>query len=158
GLNRYLTAIDDAVRSNYFPYGISGVMLGAALVFFAFIGFDSISTHSEEAVKPQRDVPIGILASLFVCTLLYIAVSLVITGMQPSPETDRDAAVPPASRSRAEEETNNRLLHASAGLIAAGGLAGMTSVILITLLSQARIFLAMARDRLLPPGVFGVVH
>ena len=57
--------------SNFMPYGISGVMVGAALVFFAFIGFDSISTHSEEAIKPQRDVPIGIIASLGLCTLLY---------------------------------------------------------------------------------------
>lgn len=157
GMNQYLTAIDDSVRSNYFPYGLSGVMLGAALVFFAFIGFDSISTHSEEAIRPQRDVPFGIIASLIVCTVLYIAVSLVITGMQPYPFIDRDAAVASAFRLRAEE-TNSSLLHASAGLIAAGGLAGMTSVILITLLSQARIFLAMARDHLLPPAIFGVVH
>jgi amino acid transporter len=158
GLNKHLAAIDDSVRSNYFPYGLSGVMLGAALVFFAFIGFDSISTHSEEAVRPQRDVPIGIIASLVICTLLYIGVSLVITGMQPYPEIDKDAAVASAFRFRAEEEQNPGLLRASAGLIAAGGLAGMTSVILITLLSQARIFLAMARDRLLPTGVFGAVH
>jgi amino acid transporter len=158
GLNKYLTAIDDSVRSRYFPYGFSGVMLGAALVFFAFIGFDSISTHSEEAIRPQRDVPIGIIASLCVCTILYIAVSLVITGMQPYPFIDRDAAVASAFRIRSEEGNTNGLLRASAGLIAAGGLAGMTSVILITLLSQARIFLAMARDQLLPPAIFGAVH
>ena len=145
-------------RSNYFPYGLSGIMLGASLVFFAFIGFDSISTHSEEAIKPQRDVPIGILASLFVCTVLYIAVSAVITGMEPYPEIDADAAVASAFRQLAEAEGGNTLLQASAGLIAAGGLAGMTSVLLITFLSQARIFLAMARDRLLPPSVFGAVH
>jgi APA family basic amino acid/polyamine antiporter len=157
GLNKSLARIDDATRSNFFPYGFSGVMVGAALVFFAFIGFDSISTHSEEAIKPQRDVPIGIIASLVVCTILYIAVSAVITGMQPYPDIDIEAAVASAFRQRAEA-TDSRLLHASAGLIAAGGLAGMTSVILITLLSQARIFLAMARDHLLPPSIFGVVH
>lgn len=158
GINKWLTPIDDSVRGNYFPYGLSGVMLGASLVFFAFIGFDSISTHSEEAIKPQRDVPFGILASLFLCTLLYIAVSAIITGMQPYPQIDPDAAVASAFRIRSEQDNNNTLLRASAGLIAAGGLAGMTSVLLITFLSQARIFLAMARDHLLPPSIFGVVH
>jgi APA family basic amino acid/polyamine antiporter len=157
GLNKQLGKIDDAVRSNFFPYGLSGVMVGAALVFFAFIGFDSISTHAEEAVRPHRDVPIGIIASLVVCTVLYIAVSAVITGMQPYPDIDVEAAVASAFRQRAETD-KSRLLHASAGLIAAGGLAGMTSVILITLLSQARIFLAMARDHLLPPAIFAAVH
>jgi APA family basic amino acid/polyamine antiporter len=157
GLDRSLAQIDDRVRSNFFPYGLSGVMVGAALVFFAFIGFDSISTHAEEAVKPHRDVPIGIIASLAVCTVLYIAVSAIITGMQPYYDIDVEAAVAAAFRQRAEVD-KSRLLHASAGLIAAGGLAGMTSVILITLLSQARIFLAMARDRLLPPSVFAAVH
>jgi basic amino acid/polyamine antiporter, APA family len=158
GLNRQLGNIDDSVRSNFFPYGFSGMMLGASLVFFAFIGFDSISTHAEEAIKPQRDVPFGILASLFVCTILYIAVSSIITGMVPYPEIDDDAAVASAFRQLSDVEGGNKMLRASAGLIAAGGLAGMTSVLLITFLSQARIFLAMARDRLLPPGVFGAVH
>jgi APA family basic amino acid/polyamine antiporter len=158
GLNTMLVKIDDSVRSNYFPYGFSGMMLGASLVFFAFIGFDSISTHAEEAKRPQRDVPFGILASLFVCTILYIAVSSIITGMVPYPEIDEDAAVASAFRQLSEAEGGNTMLRASAALIAAGGLAGMTSVLLITFLSQARIFLAMARDRLLPPSVFGVVH
>lgn len=158
GLNRTLTGIDDSVRSNFFPYGFSGMMLGASLVFFAFIGFDSISTHAEEAVRPQRDVPFGILASLFICTILYIAVSAVITGMVPYPEIDDNAAVASAFRQLSDAEGGNPMLRASAGLIAAGGLAGMTSVLLITFLSQARIFLAMARDRLLPPSVFGTVH
>jgi APA family basic amino acid/polyamine antiporter len=158
GLNTVLVSIDDSVRSNYFPYGLSGMMLGASLVFFAFIGFDSISTHAEEARRPQRDVPFGILASLFVCTILYIAVSAIITGMVPYPEIDEDAAVATAFSQLAAAEGGNKALQASAGLIAAGGLAGMTSVLLITFLSQARIFLAMARDRLLPPSVFGVVH
>jgi amino acid transporter len=158
GLNRVLSSIDESVQSNFFPYGLSGMMVGAALVFFAFIGFDSISTHAEEAIKPQRDVPIGILASLCICTVLYIAVSSIITGMVPYPEIDDDAAVASAFRQLGELEGGNATLRFSAGLIAAGGLAGMTSVLLITFLSQARVFLAMARDRLLPPSVFGVVH
>ena len=101
GLNKKLAAVDDSVRSSYFPFGFSGMMLGASLVFFAFIGFDSISTHSEEAIKPQRDVPIGILASLFLCTLLYVAVAAIICGMEPYPYIDPDAAVASAFRRRA---------------------------------------------------------
>src|SRR5205807_91996 len=93
GVTDSLDRIDDATRSNFMPYGISGVMLGAALVFFAFIGFDSISTHSEEAIKPQRDVPIGILSSLVLCTILYICVAGIITGMVRYPEIDPNAAV-----------------------------------------------------------------
>lgn len=155
GVDKMLASVDH--RSNFFPYGLSGMMVGAALVFFAFIGFDSISTHSEEAIRPQRDVPFGILASLFLCTLLYIAVSAVITGMVPYPEIDTDAAVASAFRQIGEQQ-NNSLLRATAGLIAVGGLAGMTSVILITFLSQARVFLAMARDGMLPNSIFGTVH
>jgi APA family basic amino acid/polyamine antiporter len=155
GVNKSLDSIDH--KSNYFPYGFSGMMVGAALVFFAFIGFDSISTHAEEAVRPQRDVPFGILASLFICTILYIAVSGVITGMVPYPEIDDKAAVASAFRQLGERQDNG-YLRAIAGLIAAGGLAGMTSVILITFLSQARIFLAMARDGMLPKSVFAAVH
>jgi amino acid transporter len=160
GLNRALARIDDNVRSPYIPYGLSGIMLAASLVFFAYIGFDSISTHSEEARKPQRDVPIGILASLGICTVLYIAVSAVITGMEPYPQIDRTAAVAAAFRHQAEMpgQQNSLMLRASAFLIGAGALAGLTSVLLITFLSQARIFLAMARDGLLPPRIFGAVH
>ena len=96
------------------PYGLSGIMLGAALVFFAFIGFDSISTHSEEARKPQRDVPIGILASLAVCTVLYIAVSAVITGMQAVSDIDTKAAIAAAFDDKARV-VNSPMLKASAG-------------------------------------------
>jgi APA family basic amino acid/polyamine antiporter len=132
-------------------------MLGAAIVFFAFIGFDSISTHSEEAVNPQRDVPFAILTSLAICTVLYVLVSAVITGMEPYPEIHRKAAISEAFKTAAEHH-NSGLLKLSSLLIATGALAGMTSVLLVTFLSQARIFLAMARDRLLPPSIFGVVH
>jgi amino acid transporter len=157
-INKLLAPLDDKVRSNFAPYGLSGIMLGAALVFFAFIGFDSISTHAEEAVRPQRDVPIGILSSLLVCTVLYIAVSAIITGMQPYPDIDTKAAIASAFRERSEAGGGNILLKSSAVLISLGGLAGMTSVLLITFLSQARVFLAMARDGLLPRSVFGAVH
>jgi len=157
GLNRPLESLDDKVRSPFMPFGISGIMVAASAVFFAYIGFDSISTHAEEAKKPQRDVPIGILSSLVICTILYFGVTAVITGMEPYPVIDPDAAVAEAFH-RLSERHNSAALRFSAGLIAAGALAGITSVILITLLSQARIFLAMARDGLLPPRIFGAVH
>jgi APA family basic amino acid/polyamine antiporter len=162
GLDRWLGNIDNSVRSPFAPYGLSGIMLGAAIVFFAYIGFDAISTHSEEARKPQRDVPIGILTSLAICTVMYIAVSAVITGMQKYPTIDQNAAVASAFGDAANEAKARGepsfLLTASGVLIAIGGLAGMTSVLLITFLSQARIFLAMARDRLLPPSIFAAIH
>ena len=88
GLNRWLVPIDNAARTPFMPYGLSGIMLGASIVFFAFIGFDSISTHAEEARRPQHDVPIGIITSLVVCTVLYMAVAAVITGMVEYPKID----------------------------------------------------------------------
>jgi amino acid transporter len=156
GLNRWLLPIDDATRSPFMPYGLSGIMLGAAIVFFAFIGFDSISTHAEEARNPQRDAPIGILSSLMICTLLYIAVAAVVTGMVRYPNIDIKAPIAAAFQNTAAVEKSTSLRWTT-GLIAAGGLAGMTSVLLVLFLSQARIFMAMARDGLLP-GVFGTVH
>jgi APA family basic amino acid/polyamine antiporter len=157
GLNHWLGPLDDRARSPFLPYGLSGIMVGAALVFFAYIGFDAISTHSEEAKRPQRDVPIGIISSLVICTVLYLAVAAVLTGMQPYYEIDPDAGVAVAFKDLANQQ-GNPWLQASAGLIAAGALAGITSVILITFLSQARIFLAIARDGLLPTSIFGAVH
>lgn len=156
GLNDWLGRFDDQTRSSFTPYGFSGVMLGGSLVFFAFIGFDSISTHAEEARRPQRDVPIAILASLVICTVLYVSVASVITGMVPYPQIDLRAPLAAAFSHRAAAE-GSLLLRAAGGLIALGALAGMTSVLLVTFLSQARIFLAMSRDGLLPP-LFRQVH
>jgi APA family basic amino acid/polyamine antiporter len=132
-------------------------MLGASIVFFSFIGFDSISTHAEEARRPQRDVPVAILVSLAVCTLLYVGVAAVLTGLTPYPRINPSAAVATAFSDLAARE-HSPALGVAAVLIALGGLAGITSVLLVSFLSQARIFLAMARDGLLPPGVFGAVH
>jgi amino acid transporter len=157
GLNTTLEKIDDQFRSPFMPYGISGIIFGAAIVFFAYIGFDAVSTHSEEAKKPARDVPIAILASLFVCTLLYMGVAAVLTGMVPYFKISPDAAVSNAFTVKGME-SNNRLLLGASALISIGALAGMTSVLLITFLSQARIFLAMSRDGLLPPAIFAAVH
>lgn len=157
GLNRWLVPLDDAVRSPFAPYGLSGIMLGGSIVFFSYIGFDSISTHAEEARRPQRDLPIGILSSLAICTVLYIVVAAIITGMVPYPRLNVRAAVAAAFTDLAAQE-HSPALRVVAVLIAAGALAGITSVLLVTFLSQARIFLAMARDGLLPARVFGTVH
>src|SRR5260370_14957515 len=140
------------------PFGLGGIIFGASIGFFAYIGFDAISTQCEEAKTPQRDVPIGILASLVICTVLYIAVAAVLTGMVPYPDINPKAAVASAFTIKGEEKGGSGVLSLSALLISTGALAGLTSVLLITFLSQARIFLAMARDRLLPPAVFGAIH
>ena len=127
-----------------------GMFAGAAIIFFAYIGFDSVSTHAEEAKKPSRDVPIGIIASLLICTVLYIAMAAVLTGMVPYNEIAVDAPVVDAFRRQG--------LTAAQYLVAAGALTGITSVLLVLMLSQPRVLLAMARDGLLPRGFFGAVH
>jgi basic amino acid/polyamine antiporter, APA family len=127
-----------------------GMLAGAAIVFFAYIGFDSVSTHAEEAKNPSRDVPIGIIVSLVLCTVLYILVSAVVTGMVPYGQINIDAPV-----SNAFGQVG---LPWARGLISIGAVAGITSVLLVMMLSQPRIFLAMARDGLLPPGFFAAVH
>lgn len=127
-----------------------GMLAGAAIIFFAYIGFDSVSTHTEEAKNPQRDVPIGIMASLVVCTFLYIAVVAVLTGMVRFDQLDVNAPVSMAFKQRG--------LGWAEGIIATAGVAGITSVLLVMMLSGPRVFLSMARDGLLPKGVFGDVH
>jgi APA family basic amino acid/polyamine antiporter len=127
-----------------------GMLAGAAVIFFAYIGFDSVSTHAEEARNPRRDVPIGIIVSLVLCTLLYIAVAAVITGMVPYDRINIDAPVSDAFRQVG--------LPWAQFVISIGALTGITSVLLVMMLSQPRVFLAMARDGLVPPGFFGAVH
>src|SRR5262249_6698644 len=134
----------------YLPYGVSGVLKGSAYIFFAYIGFDSVSTHAEEAKNPQRDVPIGILASLGLCTILYILVAAVLTGMVPYQQIDVDAPVAHAFGAHG--------LPVAVFLISLGAIVGITSVLLVLLLSQARVLLAMARDGLIPRDFFGAVH
>jgi APA family basic amino acid/polyamine antiporter len=141
--------------ANWHPFfhadrGVAGTFQGAAYVFFAYIGFDSISTHAEEARNPERDVPIGILVSLGLCTILYIAVAGVLTGMVPYPKIDIDAPIAHAFASVG--------LPVATFIISFGAVAGITSVLLVLMLSQARILLAMARDGLLPPSFFAAVH
>ena len=127
-----------------------GMFAGAAIIFFAYIGFDSVSVHSEEARQPAKDVPIGIIASLIICTILYILVAGVLTGMVPSKDINIDAPVVDA--------------FCRAGLtwmqylVAFGAMTGITSVLLVMMLSQPRVMLALARDGLVPKGFFGDIH
>jgi len=127
-----------------------GVLAGAAMIFFAYIGFDSISTHAEEAKNPQKDVPIALIVSLVICTLLYVAVAAVITGMVPYGQINIDAPV-----SNAFKQVG---LGWAQFIISLGAITGITSVLLVMMLSQPRIFLAMARDGLLPKSFFGAIH
>ncbi|MGD0573380.1 MAG: amino acid permease [Sedimentisphaerales bacterium] len=127
-----------------------GMLAGAAMIFFAYIGFDSVSTHAEEARNPQRDVPIGIIASLIICTVLYILVTIVLTGMVPCDQIDTDAPIAAAFQRVG--------LHWAQFIISLGAVAGLTSVMLVLMLSQPRVLLAMSRDGLLPPSFFAAVH
>jgi len=127
-----------------------GMLAGAGIIFFAYIGFDSVSTHAEEARNPERDVPIGIIASLIICTVLYMGVGAVLTGMVPTTSIDINAPVSSAFRQVGLPWA--RLLISFAAIV------GITSVALVTILSQARILLAMARDGLLPGSFFGAIH
>ncbi len=129
-------------------FGVSGIFTGAALVFFAYIGFDIVATAAEETKNPQRDMPIGILSSLGICTVLYVAVSLVVTGMVNYTEIEIDAPLAAAFRSVGQSGI--------ATTISVGALVGLTTVMMILLLGQSRVFFAMSRDRLLPP-VFSTV-
>ena len=124
-------------------FGISGIFTGAALVFFAYIGFDIVATAAEETKNPQRDMPIGILASLAICTVLYVAVSLVVTGMVKYTEIKVDAPLAEAFRSVGKP--------GFATMISVGALVGLTTVMMILMMGQSRVFFAMSRDRLLPP-------
>jgi APA family basic amino acid/polyamine antiporter len=127
-----------------------GMLAGAAIMFFAYIGFDAVSTHAEEAKRPKKDVPFGIIMSLILCTVLYILVSMVLTGMVPSDQIDIDAPV-----AAAFERAGLGWAHF---LIALGALTGISSVLLVMMLSQPRVMLAMARDGLVSEKFFGAVH
>ena len=135
--------------SPFAPMGWGGVMKGAAVIFFAYIGFDAVSTAAEEVVNPNRDLPLGILSSLFVCTLLYILVAAVLTGMVPATAIDLNAPLASAFVIRG--------LNAISGIISFGAVAGLSSVLLVLLLGQSRIFFAVSRDGLLP-AAFSRVH
>jgi APA family basic amino acid/polyamine antiporter len=137
-------------ESGNIRYGWSGIFTAATIVFFAYIGFDAVSTQAGEAVNPRKDVPFAIVASLLITTLLYIGVSVVLTGMVSYKELDERAPVASA--------------FAGAGvgwatyIITIAATAGLISVMMVMLLGQTRVFLAMAKDGLLPKGIFGYIH
>lgn len=129
----------------FFPFGLQGVVNGAGLIFFAYIGFDAISTTAEEAVRPQRDLPIGIIASLLFCTIIYIIVAALLTGMAHYPTLNVSSPV-----AFVLLKIGYRL---TAAIVAVGAVAGLTTVILVMYYGLTRIFLAMARDGLLPSSL-----
>ncbi len=136
--------------SSFAPYGFSGIGAGAAYIFFAYIGFDAVSTTAQEAKNPQRDLPIGIIASLCVCTVLYILVAGVLTGMVRWNEVNIEAPIARAFLDRG--------LAGASHIITLGALAGLTSVMLVMLLGQTRVLYAMANDGLLPKKFFAAIH
>ena len=136
--------------SPFAPYGWSGIMSGAAVVFFAYIGFDAVSTTAEEAKNPSRDLPIGIIASLVICTALYLIVAGILSGIVPVVRYKSDVQFLNAPVGYALAVINKNW---AAGLVSAGAVAGITSVLLVMLMSQPRIFFSMSRDQLLPAGV-----
>jgi APA family basic amino acid/polyamine antiporter len=135
---------------SFAPYGFSGIGAGAAYIFFAYIGFDAVSTTAQEAKNPQRDLPIGIIASLIVCTVLYIAVAAVLSGMVPWRDINMEAPIARAFLDRG--------LATASHVITIGALAGLTSVMLVMLLGQTRVLYSMANDGLLPKRFFAAIH
>ena len=136
--------------STFAPAGFGGIGLAAGLIFFSYIGFDAVSTTAQEAKNPQRDLPIGIIVSLSICTILYIGVAGVLTGMVPWKQVNIEAPI-----ARAFLDHN---LGWASDIITLGALAGLTSVMLVMLLGQSRVLYAMAHDGLLPRKFFGDVH
>ncbi len=129
----------------FLPFGLSGIANGAALVFFAYIGFDAVSTAAEEAINPQRDLPRGIIASLLVCTTLYIIVAALLTAAVPYTELNVSSPITFALLKMG--------YHFGGAIVALGAIAGLTTVILVMYYGLTRIFLAMARDGLLPAAL-----
>src|SRR5436305_5437879 len=136
--------------SSFAPYGFSGIGAAAAYVFFAYIGFDAVSTTAQDAKNPQRDLPVGIILSLLICTALYILVAGVLTGMVPWRDVNIEAPIARAFLDRG--------LTGASHIITLGALAGLTSVMLVMLLGQTRVLYSMANDGLLPKKFFADIH
>lgn len=137
--------VDTSNWSPFLPFGWSGVAAGAAIVFFAYIGFDAVSTAAEECKNPNRDIPIGIVGSLVVCTILYIAVAAVLTGVVPYALLANSEPVAFALRYVGS--------NIGSALVATGAICGITTVLLVMIYSQTRVFLAMARDGMIPQNL-----
>ncbi len=146
--------------ANYHPFspnGWPGVLAGGSIIFFTYIGFDSVSTASEECRDAQKNVPMAIIATLIICTILYIGVALVLTGLVPWQSVAGDAAPVVNALKRLSTDTHSAKLHYVRLVVLVGALLGMISSILVFQLGQARVWYAMSRDRLLPE-VFSRVH
>lgn len=141
---------EGGIPTGKFNFGFGGVLTAATIVFFAYIGFDAVSTQAGEAINPKKDVPFAIIASLVICTILYILVSLVLTGMVRFDQLDKSAPVASAFSGVG--------LTWATFLITIAATAGLMSVMLVMMLGQTRIFLGMAKDGLLPKGLFGTLH
>jgi APA family basic amino acid/polyamine antiporter len=137
---------------NFGEYGWSGILRGAGVIFFAYIGFDAVSVAAQEAKNPQKDMPVGILGSLVVCTILYVLVSLVMVGLVPY-QAMKGSPAPMVVAIRAAEAASggSSLLHAMTMLVELGAIAGLSSVMVVMMMAQPRIFYSMAKDGLLPP-------
>jgi APA family basic amino acid/polyamine antiporter len=137
---------------NFGEYGWSGILRGAGVIFFAYIGFDAVSVAAQEAKNPQKDMPVGILGSLVVCTVLYVLVSLVMVGLVPY-QAMKGSPAPMVVAIRAAEAASggSSLLHAMTMLVELGAIAGLSSVMVVMMMAQPRIFYSMAKDGLLPP-------
>lgn len=142
--------INPANWNPFMPFGWGGVITGAAIVFFAYIGFDAVSTAAEEVKDPQKNVPIGIIGSLIIATILYIAVSIVLTGIVPYYQYAGTSA--PVAFALGEIG-----ISWGSALVAVGAICGITSVLIVLMYGQTRIFFAMSRDGLLP-GMFRQLH
>jgi APA family basic amino acid/polyamine antiporter len=141
----------------FIPNGWPGVLTGGSIIFFTYIGFDSVSTAAEEAKNPQRDLPIGIIATLIVCTVLYIAVAVVLTGIVPWQSLLDDAAPVVNALKRITDMTGSHSLRWIRLAVLFGAMMGMISSLLVFQLGQARVWFAMSRDGLLPKFL-GRVH
>jgi len=131
-------------------FGLPGIITAAGYVFYAYIGFDAVSTQSSEAINPKKDIPFGILASLAICTILYVLVSLILTGMVKYTELDIVAPVAAAFGEKG--------LTIATWFITIAAVAGLTSVLLVNILAQTRLFFSMSKDGLLPTSIFGRLH
>ncbi len=140
----------DATGGSHHAYGLIGIVAGAAYIFFAYIGFDTVSTHAGEAKNPQKDVPFGIITSLILCTILYILVALVLTGMVNYKTIDITAPIAAAFGAKG--------LGYAVFIISIAAIAGLTSVLIVMLLGQSRVFYAISKDGMLPKGTFGKLH
>jgi APA family basic amino acid/polyamine antiporter len=135
--------------NDFMPFGINGVFVGAATIFFAYIGFDAVATAAEECKNPTRDLPIGIIGSLVVSAILYVAVALVLTGITHYSLLDNSEPLAYALRMNGS--------HIGSSLVAVGAITGMTTVLLVLMYGQSRIFYVMSRDKMISP-IFSKIH